>query len=59
VDALVLADHRAVIRRVAETVGVRAVRVAADARWQEIDRPEDIALWQDDHDVPADGPPRS
>jgi choline kinase len=58
-DEGIHAYHHAVIRRVAETVGVRAVRVAADARWQEIDRPEDIALWQDDHDVPADGPPRS
>lgn len=49
------AYHHAVVRRAAETVGVRAVRIAGDVRWQEIDRPEDIALWQHDHDARADG----
>jgi choline kinase len=48
------AYHHAVVRRVAETVGVRAVRIAGNVRWQEIDRPEDIALWQHDHHAPAD-----
>ncbi|MBC3940910.1 NTP transferase domain-containing protein [Sphingomonas albertensis] len=47
------AYHHAVVRRAAETVGVRAVRIAGDVRWQEIDRPEDIALWQHDHDALA------
>ncbi|MCK8455875.1 NTP transferase domain-containing protein [Sphingomonas faeni] len=49
------AYHHAVVRRAAETAGVRAVRIAGDVRWQEIDRPEDIALWQHDHDAQADG----
>lgn len=49
------AYHHAVVRRVAETVGVRAVRIAGNVRWQEIDRPEDIALWQHDHDAPVGG----
>ena len=53
------AYHHAVVRRTAETVGVRAVRIAGDVRWQEIDRPEDIAQWQHDHDLRADGIPRS
>ena len=41
------AYHHAVVRRAAETGHVRALRIAADLRWQEIDRPEDIAEWQD------------
>jgi choline kinase len=49
------AYHHAVVRRVAETTGVRALRIARGVRWQEIDRPEDIALWQD-HDVAAGHP---
>ena len=36
----------AFVRRVAEGAGVRALRIPAGARWQEIDRPEDIAHWQ-------------
>ena len=47
------AYHHAVVRRAAETVGVHALRIAPDARWQEIDRPEDIAQWQHDHDALA------
>ncbi|MEG3082857.1 phosphocholine cytidylyltransferase family protein [Sphingomonas sp. PB2P12] len=47
------AYHHAVVRRAAETVGVHALRIAPDARWQEIDRPEDIAQWQQDHDALA------
>ncbi|RZM06248.1 MAG: phosphocholine cytidylyltransferase family protein [Sphingomonas sp.] len=47
------AYHHAVVRRAAETVGVHALRIARDARWQEIDRPEDIAQWQHDHDALA------
>ncbi|RXD05391.1 phosphocholine cytidylyltransferase family protein [Sphingomonas sp. UV9] len=47
------AYHHAVVRRAAETVGVHALLIAADARWQEIDRPEDIAQWQHDHDALA------
>lgn len=40
------AYHHAVVRRVAEGAGVTAIRIGAGTRWQEIDRPEDIALWQ-------------
>ncbi len=47
------AYHHAVVRRVAETGGVHALRIAPDARWQEIDRPEDIVQWQHDHDALA------
>ena len=43
------AYHHAVVRRLAETQGVRARRIAPGAGWQEIDRPEDIAQWQHDH----------
>jgi choline kinase len=43
------AYHHAVVRRVAQEAGVAAVRIAPGTRWQEIDRPEDIALWQRDH----------
>jgi choline kinase len=41
--------HHAVVRRVAEGPGVTAVRIAPGARWQEVDRPEDIDQWQRDH----------
>jgi choline kinase len=41
--------HHAVVRRVAQGAGVSAVRIAPGTRWQEIDRPEDIDLWQRDH----------
>ncbi len=41
--------HHAVVRRVAQGGGVSAVRIAPGTRWQEIDRPEDIDLWQRDH----------
>ncbi|BCA64054.1 hypothetical protein HMP09_3288 [Sphingomonas sp. HMP9] len=58
-DEGIHAYHHAVVRRLAETVGVRAVRIAGDVRWQEIDRPEDIALWQHDHRALADGLSRS
>ena len=34
---------------VAQGPGVTAVRIATGAHWQEIDRPEDIALWERDH----------
>lgn len=40
------AYHHAVVRRVAEGAGVTAIRIDPGVRWQEIDRPEDIALWQ-------------
>lgn len=43
------AYHHAVVARVAQTAGVRAVRIPANVQWQEIDRPEDIALWERDH----------
>ena len=43
------AYHHAVVRRVAQGPGVAAVRIAPGTRWQEIDRPEDIDLWQRDH----------
>jgi choline kinase len=43
------AYHHAVVRRVAQGAGVGAVRIAAGTRWQEIDRPEDIDLWQRAH----------
>ncbi len=43
------AYHHAVVARVAQGAGVKAVRIAAGAQWQEIDRPEDIALWEGDH----------
>ena len=43
------AYHHAVVARVAQTAGVRAVRIPANVHWQEIDRPEDIALWERDH----------
>jgi len=46
------AYHHAVVRRVAERSGVRALRIAPDLRWQEIDRPEDIAQWQREHAAP-------
>jgi choline kinase len=42
------AYHHAVVARVAQGPGVRAVRIAPGAHWQEIDRPEDIALWERD-----------
>ncbi len=42
--------HHAVVRRVAQGSGVSAVRIQPGTRWQEIDRPEDIDLWQRDHD---------
>ena len=45
-DEGIHAYHHAVVRRVAEGAGVRALRIPAGARWQEIDRPEDIAHWQ-------------
>lgn len=38
------AFHHAVVDRLARTAGVGAI-VVRDARWQEIDRPEDIARW--------------
>ena len=47
------AYHHAVVRRVAERSGVRALRIAPDLRWQEIDRPEDIAQWQREHAAPT------
>ncbi len=50
------AYHHAVVRRVAERSGVRALRIAPDLRWQEIDRPEDIAQWQREHAVPTPAP---
>ena len=40
------AYHHAVVRRVAQGPGVRALRIAPGVRWQEIDRPEDIVQWQ-------------
>ncbi len=43
------AYHHAVVRRVAQADGVAAVRIAPGTRWQEIDRPEDIDLWQRAH----------
>ncbi len=43
------AYHHAVVARVAQGAGVTAVRIATGAQWQEIDRPEDIALWEGDH----------
>lgn len=43
------AYHHAVVARVAQGPGVRAVRIAPGAHWQEIDRPEDIALWERDN----------
>lgn len=43
------AYHHAVVARVAQGPGVTAVRIASGAHWQEIDRPEDIALWEGDH----------
>ncbi|MEG3165811.1 phosphocholine cytidylyltransferase family protein [Sphingomonas sp. PB2P19] len=46
--------HHAVVRRVAEGPGVTAVRIAPGARWQEVDRPEDIDQWQrNQHGDPA------
>lgn len=56
-DEGIHAYHHAVVRRIAETVGVRALRIAPDVRWQEIDRPEDIALWQHDHAAAMDAVP--
>ena len=50
------AYHHAVVRRVAERSGVRALRIAPDLRWQEIDRPEDIAQWQREHAAPTLAP---
>jgi len=50
------AYHHAVVRRVAERSGVRALRIAPDLRWQEIDRPEDIAQWQREHAAPTPAP---
>jgi len=38
------AYHHAIVARLAETTGVGAI-VAEKQRWQEIDRPEDIASW--------------
>ena len=43
------AYHHAVVARVAQGPGVRAVRIPPDVHWQEIDRPEDIALWERDY----------
>ncbi len=43
------AYHHAVVARVAQGPGVRAVRIPPNVHWQEIDRPEDIALWERDH----------
>ena len=43
------AYHHAVVARVAQGPGVRAVRIPPNVLWQEIDRPEDIALWERDH----------
>ena len=43
------AYHHAVVGRVARGPGVRAVRIPPNVHWQEIDRPEDIALWERDH----------
>jgi choline kinase len=42
------AYHHAVVARVAQGPGVRAIRIAPGTHWQEIDRPEDIALWERD-----------
>ena len=43
------AYHHAVVRRVAHGPGVAVARIAPGTRWQEVDRPEDIDLWQRDH----------
>ncbi len=48
-DGGIQAYHHAVVRRVAHGPGVTAVRIAPGTRWQEVDRPEDIDLWQRDH----------
>lgn len=43
------AYHHAVVRRVAQGPGVTAIRIDRALHWQEIDRPEDIDLWQREH----------
>ncbi len=43
------AYHHAVVARIAQAAGVRAVRIPPNVHWQEIDRPEDIALWEREH----------
>jgi choline kinase len=48
-DGGIQSYHHAVVRRVAHGAGVTAVRIVPGTRWQEIDRPEDIDLWQRDH----------
>lgn len=43
------AYHHAVVRHVAQGAGVTAIRIDRALHWQEIDRPEDIDLWQREH----------
>ena len=43
------AFHHAVVDRLASVDACGAIEVPADAHWQEIDRPEDIARWRAEH----------
>jgi choline kinase len=48
-DGGIQAFHHAVVDRLASVDACGAVEVPTGAHWQEIDRPEDIARWREDH----------